>query len=343
MGTEFFWFFDVIIIAILIGSMLTGGKKGFVAMLLSFVSIIVSFVVALSASGLIGEAIYNSVVRDRLSESINEQLTQTLGNSIASDLSSIDMSKVTVNGNKISQLDLSGDSAGKITLNLDSLDYSKSGMNKVDLTAFGIAKGTDYSKIKVGTVQVYKTDVNSDNIGNVILAQTLASGVQSSAFYTGLTDILTTIKETTPAIGIGPEILNQSDNKLIPTIIQSIIESKQTLGDSLLDNVVKPIVLVPICTLIFLVLFAIISILLSIVIRGTQVINKIPVIGTLNSFLGVLLGIVQSVFVMFIVVICVHMIIILTDNTLIFLNELTIEKTYLFRYIYNFDFLNFIA
>ena len=47
MGTEFFWFYDVILAAILIGMMFIGAKKGFVRMVLRLCAFAASFVIAL--------------------------------------------------------------------------------------------------------------------------------------------------------------------------------------------------------------------------------------------------------------------------------------------------------
>lgn len=50
MGTEFFWFYDVILAAILIGMMFIGAKKGFVRMVLRLCAFAASFVIALMIS-----------------------------------------------------------------------------------------------------------------------------------------------------------------------------------------------------------------------------------------------------------------------------------------------------
>lgn len=343
MGTDFFWFYDVMLAAILIGGMIAGAKKGFVRMLLGFSSVVIAFVLSLYVSDMVSTSIYTNVIEKPLSDSINNTLTETLGTGFSADLGKIDMSKATVNGKKLSELDLTGDPAGKIELNLDKLDLSQTGIKNVDLTAFGIEKNTDFKEMEIGKVQIFKSDLQTNSIGNMILAETLSDRIQTAPIFRSLNDIMKKIDETAPALGISADSLTQNDNTFITDVVLSLINSQGELGTALLDGVVKPVVMVPIRTLIFVILFAIIMLVLSIVIKKTTIINKIPLIGSMNSFLGGALGIVSGILSLFVVVIFIHLIIVMTDNTLVFLNDLTIDKTYAFKQVYNFNFLDFLS
>ena len=46
--------------------------------------------------------------------------------------------------------------------------------------------------------------------------------------------------------------------------------------------------------------------------------------------------------IVFIVVIIAHMAVEMSNNTLIFLNDMTINKSYAFSWVYNFSFLDFL-
>ena len=72
------------------------------------------------------------------------------------------------------------------------------------------------------------------------------------------------------------------------------MQSSGNPGKAVLDNVAKPVVLVPLRTIIFVVLFILIFIILSILIKATSVINKLPLIGQLNSLLGGVAGLLQG-------------------------------------------------
>ena len=90
-------------------------------------------------------------------------------------------------------------------------------------------------------------------------------------------------------------------------------------------------------------LFALLMCVLNLATKALKVLNKIPVIGGVNVILGVVLGAVEAAITVFLVCIGVQVTVTLTDNSLIFLNTMTIDQTILFRHVYYFDFLNFLG
>ncbi|MBE6879595.1 MAG: CvpA family protein [Ruminococcaceae bacterium] len=344
MGTEFFWFYDVILIAVVIGMIFLGVKRGFVRMLLSLVSVAVAFVAALIISDSVSSWIYESFVEQNLKTSITDTVNDAIGENVVTQLTKVDMDKAIIGGKSVSSMDntLKVDDAGKITIDLSSVDLSKTGIEKIDLTSLGFDKNTDYSSIKIGKVQIYEAAVKEHGLGNIILAQVISDRIMNTSFGNALKDIVKTIDNALPFIGLDENMLSQVDNTLLSDLVISLLRSGGNPGQSVLDNIVKPVVLIPMRTLIFIILFVIISILLSFVIKATSLINKIPLIGTLNEFLGAIMGLVHGVIVIFVIVIVLNMIITLTENSLIFLNESTIDKSFVFSWIYNFKFLDFL-
>lgn len=150
------------------------------------------------------------------------------------------------------------------------------------------------------------------------------------------------MSEAVPALGLEGKTIDDIDSGLVNNVVVSVVESSGNPGKAILDNVAKPVILVPLRTVIFVVLFFLVFIILSIIIRATSVVNKLPVIGKLNSLLGGVLGLVQGLVIVFIVVIIAHMAVAISNNTLIFLNEMTINKSYAFSWVYNFSFLDFL-
>ncbi len=344
MGTEFFWFYDVILIAIIIGMIFLGVKRGFVRMLLSLVSVAVAFVAALVISDGVSSWIYDSFVEQNLKASITDTINDAIGENVVTELTKVDMDKAIIGGRPIASMDnsLKVDDAGKITLDLSSVNLKMTGIDKIDLTGIGFDKNTDYANIKIGKVQVYETAVKEHGLGNIVLAQVLSDRIMNTPFGKTIEDIVKSIDEALPFLGLDENMLTQSDSTLLSDIVVSILKSAGNPGQSVLDNIVKPVVLIPMRTIIFIILFIVISILLSFVIKATSLINKIPLIGTLNEFLGAIMGLVHGVFIIFVVVIVLNMVITLTENTLIFLNESTIDKSFVFSWIYNFKFLDFL-
>lgn len=342
MGTEFFWFYDVILAAILIGMMFIGAKNGFVRMVLSLCAFAASFVIALMISNGVSGWIYDSFISKPLEQTISTSINDALGDNVVTQIGKIDMEKAKINGKSIDSLELKADKAGKVTVNLGNVNLSNTGISKVDLTSFGVDKNVDYSNIDLGSVQIYESDIEKYGIENMILTEVLAQNIKNSEVADSVNEIIDKVGETVPALDLKGKTIEDIDSGTINSVVVSVVQSSGNPGKAVLDNVAKPIVLVPLRTIIFVVLFILVFIILSIVIKATSVINKLPLIGKLNSLLGGVAGLLQGLVIVFIVVIIAHMAVELTNNTLIFLNDMTINKSFAFSKIYNFSFLDFL-
>lgn len=342
MGTEFFWFYDFILAAILIGMMFIGAKKGFVRMVLSLCAFAASFVIALMISNGVSGWIYDSFISKPLEQTISTSINDALGDNVVTQIGKIDMEKAKINGKSIDSLELKADKAGKVTVNLGNVNLSNTGISKVDLTSFGVDKNVDYSNINLGSVQIYESDIEKYGIENMILTEVLAQNIKNSEVANSVNEIIDKIGETVSALDLKGKTIDDIDGGTINSVVVSVVQSSGNPGKAVLDNVAKPVVLVPLRTIIFVVLFILIFIILSIVIKATSVINKLPLIGKLNSLLGGVAGLLQGLVIVFIVVIIAHMAVELTNNTLIFLNDMTINKSFAFSKIYNFSFLDFL-
>lgn len=342
MGTDFFWFYDVILAAILIGMLFVGAKKGFVRMVLSLAAFVASFVVALLISDGVSTWVYDSFISQPLEQSISASINDTLGENVVTQLGKIDMDKAKINGKSLDSLDLKPDKAGKVTVNLNNVNLSNTGISKVDLTSFGIDKSVDYSKINLGSVQLYESDIDKYGLENMLLTEVLSQNLKNSDVAESVNDIIAQVSEAVPALGLEGKTIDDIDSGLVNNVVVSVVKSSGNPGKAILDNVAKPVILVPLRTVIFVILFFLVFIILSIIIKATSVVNKLPVIGKLNSLLGGVLGLVQGLVIVFIVVIIAHMAVAISNNTLIFLNEMTINKSYAFSWVYNFSFLDFL-
>lgn len=342
MGTDFFWFYDVILAAVFIGMIFLGVKRGFVRMLLSLVSVVAAFIIALLISDGVSAWVYDSFVQQPLETNISQAVNDALGDNLVAQLQNVDMSKAQVNGQPLSQLDLKADDAGKITLNLSNLNISKTGIDKLDLSAFGFDSTQDLTQLNLGTVQIYESDLKEHGIEKMMLSEVLTDNIQRSDIADTVGDVVNKINEVLPMLGLSEDMLSQIDNTLLSDVVLSVIEAGDNPGKAVLDNIVKPIVLIPIETLIFIILFVIILIVLSIIIKATSLINKLPVIGSINELLGGVMGFLHGVIVVFVIVIILHLVVSFSNNTLIFLNDMTINKSFAFSWIYNFSFLDFL-
>ncbi len=345
MGTEFFWFYDVILVAVLIGMMFLGVKRGFIRMVLSLAAFVAAFLISLFVSDIASEKLYESFVEEKLETAITDTVNDTLGDNIVTQLGKINMDKVTVGGKTLDQLDITPDGAGKITISLKDVDMSRTGLSGVDLSVFGYDKSENIniSDLDIGTVQIYESDLRQNNIGDLLLAEVLTSKILDSDVFDAVADVADKVGEAVPILNINAETLAQADNNVIRDVIISVRNANGNPGKAILDNLVKPVILIPLRTLIFMILFVIILLVLNLVITATSVVNKLPLIGRFNAFLGGVLGIINGVLIIFIIVIILHIVTILTDNSMVFLNDMTIDDSYAFGWIYNFRFLDFLS
>ena len=345
MGTEFFWFYDVVIVAIIVGIVIKCGKRGFLSSIASLLALVISFVVALPLSGVITDAIYDGFVKEQLDEKIEESLEGVLDGTVVSDIAKIDTSKIIINQKPITEITLTPDASGKVKADLMVVDFSQTGIENVDLTVFGLSKDTDFSQISLGTLVISKDRLEEHGLQKTVLATTLASKFSTGSAFAPVYRIAEAIAQTLPQLMTGySESVESGDKSVLRDFMFSIIDTGSgDISASILDNIVRPVVTVPIRALVFVAIFVLLLVLFRILARALRVINKIPLVGTVNAILGAILGIAESAIVIFIVCIGVQVLINLTDNALIAINTDAIDATFVFRHIYYFDFLNFLA
>ena len=345
MGTQFFWVFDVAIAAILAAFIFMGVKKGLVATIAGAISLVLAFIITLPLSGIISEAIYENLIRNAVADEINNQIGAAINGTLIAEIKSVDMSKAKINGRALSSLDIQTDSSGKYSLDLSNLDLTETGIKKVDLSVFGITDSINYSSVNLGTVVLTSDDINTYGTEKIVLASVLSDNISNGTAFGSIATAVEEMAETIPVLLSGvSESVTSGDRSVINDVVLSILSAEtDDFARAITDDMVKPILLVPMRALIFLVLFVIIAIILSIVAKLLKVVNKIPLIGNVNKVLGAVAGAAEAVIVVLLVCIFIQVIVVLSGNELIFLNTMTIDETFVFKKIYYFEFLDFLA
>ena len=77
--------------------------------------------------------------------------------------------------------------------------------------------------------------------------------------------------------------------------------------------------------------------ILNIIASLTKIVNRIPVAGTANRIIGAVLGIAEGLIVLLIICLVMKFLITVCGNSLVFINEQTVGKTFIFRYLYALD------
>lgn len=346
MGTQFFWIFDIAIAAILAAFVFNGVKKGFVAAIAGAVSLVVAFVLTLPLSGFISDAIYENLIRDAVADEINNQIGSSINGTLIAEIKSVDMSKAKINGRALSTFDIQTDSSGKYTLDLSNMDLTETGIDNVDLSVFGITDDTvNYSAVNLGTVVLTSNDIETYGTEDIILASMLSENISNGTAFGSIATAVEEMAETIPLLMSGvSDSVTSGDRSVINDIMLSILNTEtDDFARAITDDMVKPVLLVPMRALIFIVLFVIIIIILNIITKLLTFINKIPLVGNVNKALGAVAGIAEAAIVILLVCIFIQVIVVLSGNELIFLNTMTIDETFVFQKIYYFEFLDFLA
>jgi len=86
--------------------------------------------------------------------------------------------------------------------------------------------------------------------------------------------------------------------------------------------------------LVFLILFALLASIINQIAKMFTFVDRIPLIGTLNTVLGGCAGAAEAVFILVAVAILVHIIIVLSGGVLSWVSPEVMEKSFLFRFFY---------
>ncbi len=342
MGTSFFWFYDIVLLAVIAGVTFRSIKKGGVGVIISTAAVIIAFIAAFIGSNAISDAIYTNYIEEPLMDYIDERIDEALGENVLTDLGKIDMSKAVVGGKFLGDMEFTPDSSGEITLDLSDIDLTETGMQEVDLSVFGIGEDFDYSLVKVGNVEISENELKERSIESIVLARVLTTNLKSGELFTAFQDVGAKISEAIPLVfGDYSEEITDGNSDVIYNLILNVTDmSSENHGRAILSGIVDPIVIVPLKILLFLLIFTIVAVVLEAVANASKIINRIPVISSANEALGGIFGLIKSAIIICVICIGVQFLISVTDDSLVFINNVTIQQTVFFKHIYNMDLVN---
>jgi len=351
MGTQFSWFYDLLIIAIILGVTFRCFKRGFVSSVVGLIAVAASFVAALILSSLFAGAIYGNFVRPRAIDYIDSSLENIIDIEPLVMLSEVDLSKIMINevsqsgelirSTPLSEIPKTLDTVGKIDVNLSNVDLSQTGIEHLNLEFLGI-NPERLSSINAGRATVTAAELANNDFETLILAKLLTNTIQNGTEFDAVANAAEAVGRYIPQVsGSFNAGVSEAVTQIIVTIIEAGQPGNNGITTALVDNLIAPFVLIPLRTLIFFVLFAIICLVMSFITKKLAVINRIPLVGGINSFLGGVTGFLMSAVIILLVCIGLNILITVTGNNIIFLNTMTIEESFIFKFIYNFEFLNF--
>ncbi|MCL1903920.1 MAG: hypothetical protein FWF94_05845 [Oscillospiraceae bacterium] len=347
MGTQFFWFYDILLAAILTGIIYRCARQGFAARIWAFVGVALAFIIALSVSAPIAVLLYDNWISPGVIDKINyteslevsEHLSSNSAKATFDTLRNADMSKALFSGKTLAQIETEVviDEFGKAFLDLYDydIDLSKTGIAEGDLSFFALDSKFALSKVNLGKLDISAADYAKYDLGDIILSQIISHRIaeRAKANHEELNQILTdTMPGFTHAARGGSDMIAL----LMLNVINFQAESLETIVN---DNLVRPTMLVPLKALIFAIVFALVNILATAVSRAARLVNAVPLVGRVNHILGGFLGVIEAGIVILLVCIGIRIVISLTGDNIILLNSMTIDNTLVFKHIYNISFI----
>lgn len=119
-------------------------------------------------------------------------------------------------------------------------------------------------------------------------------------------------------------------------IEQALTDASGQVAVAVVDNVISPVLVTFMRAVLFIVLFGICLFLVRHIARAFGVMRHIPILGTADGLLGGVLGIVQAFIAFYIVAVLCSILFSLFGSSDYFSEDI-IEKTYLFKIIYQVD------
>ena len=345
MGTQFFWFFDVILVGILVGVTYKGARRGFVTGLTNFAGALLGFVVALAISAPAATYVYDSFVSPGVVEKLNYfaeyDVTENSTNYAFDTLrtASANMSEATVDGRFLEDflLDNPPIEGETLKLHLKNVGLEDTGIAEGNLKCFGLDAMYDFIEVDVGFIDITAAERASNSIEDIILARTVSYRMADRAGERHQT-LTANLSDMVPGVTKASE---GSVDLVAKMLLYIMTNDANDLAEVIDANMVRPLMVMPFRLLIFSVIFALMGVLISAISNHMDLVDRLTVIGKTNTLLGGVIGLILAVVIIFMVAIAVRMIVTLTGDNIIFINSMTIDKTYAFKYVYDLWFLRF--
>ncbi len=344
MGTQFAILYDLAVAAILIGMLFSGLKRGFASAVVSLAAVVVAFICAMTFSKPITNWIYTDYVEQSVKQNVNIAIDSVMESVAMDGIGNVDYSTVCVNGVAVEDIvpDYSG--TNKALFDLSSVDLSQTGISEVDLTKFGIAADTDFSDMNGKTAEFTMTDINRYGLGQMIVAQVIAVNMPHSEIYRTFITFTDSVGAAVPIyFGSISEQISRGVVDPIRSIVLIMTSAHVNVKDAVIDGIVKPCFNVTVQTIVFAVIFFVVVLVLNLVAKALKFVNKIPLIGGFNVFCGGIVGLIQGLLTVCMTCLLVRVIAVISGGNIIFFNNAVIDSSTVFRYFYDFEFLNFIS
>ncbi len=295
MGSQFWWFYDVIVVAVALVCIFIGSRKGVMKGVFGFVSVIIAAVLAYVISGAVGDTVSSGLVCEsnakKISESIDESTFMT-----------------------------------KYINYLENMGYSVS----IDENKLGAAldKGEEMEE----AVVFYLNSVNGHSLDKKeVLLEKMHEG-----YGVILSDIVSKSLNEFAAVKT-KEIISEKP-EMMTELIPMLRDEEQIYQASLYisKNMAAPAYNIIGRLVSYLVIFAVIALGLLLGINAFFSHKEVDAIGVVSHVSGGIFGLFTAAGIVFAIAVWVRVSAITGNNEMLFFNNDVVEKTYLFKYFYDF-------
>lgn len=295
MGTQLWWLYDVLSVAVLLVCIYLSGKKGVFKSALTAVGCIVGAVIAVSASGAVSDSLYKTVVRDSNISKLEKTLIDTdISSHIGNALEGMGYN-VIVNTKKIDEI-LDSDKDvdkqlykymnninGKV---VDDKENFQKNLHKCYASVITKLISDDMSKYAVETASRKITDGEVE-CGSLIR-----------------------------------QIKNSDQRK----------DTARIISDDYIADAYKNVIRLVVIAVLFIVMFIIVILTIKAVTAGQRETEN----STGSRIVGGVCGIITGAVILFMTAVILKLCIIMGNNETLFFGNEAVDKTYIFRYAYDF-------
>lgn len=344
MGSQFAIVYDILIAVVLVFAIFSGAKRGFVSAVVGIAAVFVGFFCAMTFSAPLTELVYTSMVEKPLTEAVSQTLDDNMSSITLSGLSEMDFDSVKISGTPVSEITPDYSGTDKVVIDLSNVDLSGTGFESADLSKFGFGSSEDYAHMNGKTAEFTMADINAYGLGKLATAQVIAVKLAASPMISGIQEYVGIVGGLFPAqfqdISKG---ISDGEISMVRSLVLTMIDCSSSVKSAVIDHMLRPAFTLVMKTIFFAVIFIVVSCVLDIVARLLKVVNKVPVIGSVNGLLGGVCGAVSGLISICVICILVRFVVTLSGGNVLLLNDTAIDSTFVFRYFYNFEFLNFLT
>ncbi len=133
------------------------------------------------------------------------------------------------------------------------------------------------------------------------------------------------------------KLLGNADLSNLNAIFDDPSRSPQTIASEFSESVIGPIVMTILTALAFILVFLICIFIVKLLSQLFKGVRKIPIIGPLNSFLGILIGVIKAIIILYLLKMIADFVLTSAGGNLLGVSIEDFSKSYILK-ILNFDF-----